>query len=341
MVSYSDVLNSNSSLRSTGASPTAVFVGGTAGIGRAALLALAKHTSNPEIYIVGRSQSSLDPVITDLKSVNPNGDYITVVGSDLTLLSDVDKASEKIKSLVGEEGHLDILIMSVGYLTFASRTESAEGLDKVTSVRYYARMRFLLNLLPLLNAAPSARVVSVFAAGYEGPLWPEDFALKEKEHYSVANAATAAASMTTLFFEEMGKQNPKMVLIHLHPGHVPYTSLVKRTENFHWLAKIVLMWIIAQLVMFFNGYSVGEAGERVLFAATNGRFRAVGRGSGGKGLEGIEVGSGGMRGSGVYRVMGNSSAKEAPKLVRDMREEGVGRKLVDHTLGEFDRIANL
>ena len=330
---YPDILTSNASLHSTGASPTAVFIGATTGIGHSALLALAKHTASPRIYVVGRSHASVTPVIKELERINRGGTYIPIQGGDLTLLSNVDKASEKIRA--GGDGHLDMLIMSVGYLTFASRTETVEGLDRITSVRYYARIRFLINLLPLLNAAPSARVVSILAAGMEGPLWPEDFALKKKEHYGFGKAAGAAASMNTLFFEEMRKQNPKIVFVHLYPGLVRETGLFDRLEHFGWLTRLFLLWVFQPLVRVF-GYSVEEAGERVLFAATSGKFRAV-EGAG----EGIEVGSDGVRGSGAYLLLADSSTTVAPEVVRDLREKGVGRKLVDHTLGEFERICNV
>jgi NAD(P)-dependent dehydrogenase (short-subunit alcohol dehydrogenase family) len=333
MVPYADILNSNTSLKSTGASPTAVFIGATSGIGRAALLALAKHTASPKIYVVGRTRALLAPVIDELKGVNPAGVYIPIEGGDLTLLSNVDKASDRIKS--HEESHLDMLVLSFGYVTFAGRTESAEGLDKLMSIGYYARMRFLLNLLPLLNAAPSPRVVSVLSAGMEGPLWPEDFALKGKGHYSVINVAGAIVSMTTLFLEEMKKRNPKVVFVHLYPGAVADTKLANRPEHFGWLTRVILMWVLVP-VMRVIGYSVQEVGERVLFAATSGRFRAV-KGGG----EGIEVGSDGTRGSGMYLVMADSSTKEAPKVAKDMREKGVGQKLMDHTTGEFERISNI
>ena len=329
MVPYTDILNSNTSLKSTGASPTAVFVGATNGIGKAALLALARHTTSPRIYVVGRTHASLAPLISQLEDINSAGTYILIEGGDLTLLSNVDKASESIRS--HGDDHLDMLIMSAGYITFASRIESAEGLDKVTCIRYYARMRFLVQLLPLLNAAPSPRVVSVLAAGMEGQLWPDDFALKEQGHYSLMKAGRAAASMTTLLLEEMRKRNPKIVFMHLHPGTVPDTGLFYRPEHIGWLTRMFMRALVP--VMKISGYTIEESGERVLFAATNGRFRAV-QGGG----EMIAVGSDGTRGSGMYLVLADSSTREAPKVIKELREKGVGPKLVDHTMGEFEKI---
>ena len=58
MVNYTDVLKNNNSLQQP--SLTAVFVGGTNGIGLGALRAFTKHAESPTIYIIGRSQSNLD-----------------------------------------------------------------------------------------------------------------------------------------------------------------------------------------------------------------------------------------------------------------------------------------
>jgi hypothetical protein len=126
-----------------------------------------------------------------------------------------------------------------GYLSFSARNPSTEGLDKITSIRYYARMRLVVNLLPLLCAAPSLRVISVLAGGKEGQLWPDDFLLGK--HYSIGNAAGASASMTTLFMEELAKQEPKskIVFVHVFPGLVTDTNLF-RTEHFGTLMKFVL-----------------------------------------------------------------------------------------------------
>lgn len=330
MVTYSDVLESNKSLKSTGASPTAVFVGATSGIGRAALIALAKHTPTPRIYVVGRSQSSLATLVDHLNGLNSAATYIPIEAGDFTLLANVDKASNTIKS--HGDSKLDLLIMSPGFITFAGRTESADGLDKLTVLRYYARMRFLQNLLPLLNAAPSPRVVSVLAGGAEGQLWPDDFALKEKGHYSITKAAVAAASMTTLFFDETRKKNPKIVFVHIHPGVVPHAGLGSPSEHLGWLTSQVMRRLVVP-AMKLVGSSVEEAGERVLFAATNGKFKQVEGGG-----EGIEVGVDGKKGSGVYLVAANSDVMEPSEVLKNMREKGWGQKVVDHTLQEFERI---
>jgi hypothetical protein len=54
---------------------------------------------------------------------------------------------------------------------------SAKGnADSKSTSRYYCRTRFIINLLPLLQQATSLRrVVTVFAGGKEGQIYPNDF----------------------------------------------------------------------------------------------------------------------------------------------------------------------
>ncbi len=326
MVSYSDVLANNSSLKSS-SGLTAVFVGATAGIGLGALRALAKHAESPTVFIVGRSESNLTDIINGLKTVNSKGTYHPIQADDLTLLANVNKACEAIKS--HSPSKIDILCLSPGYLTFASRNPSSEGLDKITSIRYYARMLFLTNLLPLLRAAPSPRVISVLAGGSEGQLWSDDFTLEK--HYSIGNAAGASASMTTFFMEELAKQpeNEKMVFVHLFPGLVTDTG-ISQTEHFGAVTKFLFGWILLPLMKPF-GYTSQEVGERVLFAATSENFKRTEDSA-------VSKSSNGQLGSGVYLVQADSSTTEAPKAFKEMRELGMGRKLHDHTMEQFEKL---
>jgi hypothetical protein len=48
---------------------------------------------------------------------------------------------------------------------YSHPAETKEGLDKTMSMLYYSRMRFAINLMPLLRASEAAHVISVFGAG--------------------------------------------------------------------------------------------------------------------------------------------------------------------------------
>jgi NAD(P)-dependent dehydrogenase (short-subunit alcohol dehydrogenase family) len=344
MVSLSDIHLNNTSLQSAGSGPTVALVGATAGIGLATFHALLKHTSSPTIYLVGRNASRLDDLIASAQKSypNPGATIVPIVAGDLTLVQHAEAAARQIASLTSR---LDLLIMSPGYLSFSSTPDfSPEGLDRITSVRFHARMRFLVTLLPALRAAPNPRVISVLAAGQEGPLVLDDLGMTRPGTYGPIYAASAAASMTTLFFEELATRpgNDKIVFVHLFPGLVG-TGL--RVVNSGWALSLLWDWIVRPLFGVL-GSTAENAGERVLFAATSGRFRRV-KPEEADGLAGtlIQRGSTDVLGSGVY-IVGEKSEVVKPKeggkdVLETLRGQGAAKKVYDYTMGEFERIEKM
>lgn len=332
-VPYADVLLNNTSLADAGSGVVAVFVGATAGIGLGALRSLTKHTTSPTIYIVGRSHAGLDVLIRDdLQKLNTGATLIPVVAADLTLVGDAERAANEI---VKAAARVDLLIMSPGYIDFGHNV-SPEGIDRLMALRYYCRMRFLVTLAPRLKASPSPRVVSVLAGGMEGSLIKDDLLLER--NFSAWNAAVGATTMTTLFLEEWAREdgNQRLVCCHVYPGWVGDTGM-RVGEGFPGWLRVVLDWVVAP-VMRLVGYTSEEAGERVIFAATSGRFRRLKEGLSGEGTL-VQKGVDGRLGSGVYLVQGNSTVKTQNNTLKQIREEGMGRRVVDHTLEQFERIS--
>lgn len=332
MVPYKDVLNSNESLKVAGSGVTAVFVGATNGIGLGALRALTKHTDAPTVYIVGRSVQRLEALIEELKSLNETATFIPIQATDLGLIRDADAAAKEIAKTAKK---IDLLIMSPGFIAL-HRDESAEGLDRQFCIQYYSRMRMLVTLAPLLRQAPSPRVVSVLHGGGEGEVWEDDWALKK---HSLLKGAGACIAMNTLFLEEYAKQpgNESMVLEHIYPGWVGDTNMA--IHGLPWWTKPIFSLFIIPLGKLV-GYTSEEAGERVLFAATSGRFRRLKDGMSAEGSM-IQTGVDGKAGSGVYIIGATSQALQANKTLKKLQSEGMAKKVYDHTLGEFERIAKL
>lgn len=331
-VPLSDILANNTSLTTANPSElTAVFIGATAGIGLGALQALTRHTSTPTIYIVGRSPTKLASLIHDLRCSNQKATFVPIHAPDLTKVASAQKAAAEIARQVDR---VDLLVMSAGYITFAAREEHpSEGIDKITALRYYSRMAFLMGLAPALQAASRARVISVLAGGKEGQLWREDLLLREKGHYGVHIAGGAAASLTTLFFEEVSRRNgwEKIVFAHESPGVV---STDLEIGGLGMIGDVLLKWI-ARPIVHLVGYTKEEAGERVLFVGTSGNFKRLAEGGEG-GM--VAKGSDGTVGSGVYLVQGNTGVVETTKEMVKMREDGMAKVVYDHTLDVLAKI---
>jgi len=230
MVTITDVRTSNATFKESKESLVALFVGATSGIGLGTLKQFAKNAYAPKIYIVGRSKSAAAPILDEIAKSNPQAS-VNFIETEISLIKNVDKASEEITS---KEKNLDLLFMSPGYLSFdgrngkqeeCSRTsqtlltrdlESSEGIDIPHALRYYSRLRFAYNLLPLLNASSSPRVVSILAGGKEIDINFDD--LECRNNFNGFRAAGNGATQTTLAFEELAKTNQNITFIHKFPG---------------------------------------------------------------------------------------------------------------------------
>ncbi|OAG35575.1 hypothetical protein AYO21_10251 [Fonsecaea monophora] len=313
MVSTSDILLNNTSLLSPGSGPVCALVGCTEGIGLATLHAVLRHTSTPTIYLVGET-ARLDALKTSAQSLNASANIVPIVATPdegSNLVSCVQDAAREMVAL--NPPRLDLLIMSsTSPSPSADISLTEEGIDRTICAEYCARMRILVTLLPLLRLAASPRVVSVLAGGREGWVDVDDLGTPRTTEPS---PTAAAATMTTLFFEHLAAQaeNDKIVFLHVNPG-VVFGGIDTSVDE-----------------------AEAEAGERVLFAATNGRFRRVRDPERAKGTL-IQQGSDGVLGSGVYLVNGDSSVvedggSEELKRLRSDTGAGVVHKIWEYTMG--------
>jgi hypothetical protein len=133
-------------------------------------------------------------------------------------------------------------------------------------------MRAIQNLLPLLKASPSPRVVSVLAGGLEGKLVEDDLDLLKPKNYSIINAAVHSATMGTLVLGRFAAQNPEISFVHAYPGSVATTTFSKGSTG---IVKLLLSWVIQPIINTFFATSVDDAGARALFYLTSARYAVV------------------------------------------------------------------
>jgi NAD(P)-dependent dehydrogenase (short-subunit alcohol dehydrogenase family) len=124
---------------------TAVFVGGTSGIGEYAVRSLAStHGSSGRglrVYIVGRNEASANAIISDCKKVCPTGEFHFIPAKDLSLIREVDRVCVEItRSIQSERAYagmlpasIELLVMTQAYFAFGSKLER-QGLKSPISL---------------------------------------------------------------------------------------------------------------------------------------------------------------------------------------------------------------
>lgn len=213
-----------------------------------------------------------------------------------------------------------------------------EGLPIALSVGFYARTRFILNLLPNLKRANGlSRVVSVLAGGHEGPIESTDF---QGRTLSMMKLRGHMTSMTDLAMEKLSEYAPEVSFINDFPGAVK--SGIGREAN-TVMTRLLSMFI--SIIGPFVFMPTRESGERHLFFATSAKYppRDADVQQAGVPLPtGVNVayGTDGRLGSGVYSVHfdGESSGANVVDLLATLREQGMVQKVWQHILSEYKRI---
>ncbi|UQC75273.1 uncharacterized protein CLUP02_01927 [Colletotrichum lupini] len=319
MVSLHVVNQSNALVASLPKGLVAVFIGATSGIGKSTLQHLAQHARSPHIYTVARPQTvaSHETFLASLRaSANPDASY-TLLPADHALISDIDAAMETI---LQRETKVDILFLSAGFIAFEGRQNTVEGLDPSMSTRYYTRLRAVQKLLPLLHKAARPRVVSVLAAGLEGPMPDEeDLDLRKPGNWGYWPASVQATTMGTLALEVLARENPGVSFVHSMPGPVATPGL-ERARGFGVDVR--------------GEMGVEEAGQRGLFLATSDLYDSRGR-------EGVMRVPGGVEdvkrsGGGVFLVGPEGERVDNEEVLGGMRERGLDVKVWNFTRELFD-----
>lgn len=207
------------------------------------------------------------------------------------------------------------------------------GMSLVT----HSRLRFILNLLTLLQAADSLRrVVSVGAASCEGAI---DTSNLLGEGFSVLKLRDQFASMQTLLLEEVSRRAPDVSLVHDVPGVVE-SGITRDAQGL----QATMMIAVARLLRPLISTPTAECGERHVFLATSAMFPP--RES--KAIDGVPLkdtataarGSNGTNGSGTYTLDNKcvSSPSRAEEILRAFRDNGTAKLVWESIASDLKRI---
>jgi hypothetical protein len=197
-------------------------------------------------------------------------------------------------------------------------------------------MRFILNLLPLLQKADSLRrVVSVLAATTEGAI---DLNNIPGEGFFLLKWRNQIASCQTLLLEEAARRAPEVSFTHNVPGIVK-GGIMRQPEGVR-LAVIIAISSLFEPFLQDLQTPPDACGERHLMLATSAMYPAgknAGAVAGVPVVEDLAVarGSNGNMGSGIYSVdhKGESAPPKVEKLLAKFRQDGTADKVLEHVAG--------
>ncbi len=184
-------------------SKTIVVTGATSGIGLAAAELLVRQ--GVFVIGVGRSAERCREAERRLRFLNPQAGAVYRV-ADLSLQRQVRDLAAQIRELVTSNGRpgLDGLINNAGTFTYWLAL-TAEGFETQWAVNHLAPFLLTHELLPLLRAAPTARVVTTSSDSHFGlRLDWEDIQLRH--HYNGLRAYGQTKLANVLFTLELNQR---------------------------------------------------------------------------------------------------------------------------------------
>lgn len=130
-------------------------VTGTGGLGFEDALALAR--AGAEVILAGRNSEKGAEAVAAIQGEAPQA-RIRFEAIDLARLASVDAFVERLK---GRIGRLDLLINNAGVMRPPRRMETPDGFEIQFGTNYLGHFALTAGLMPLLMAAPDARVVTL------------------------------------------------------------------------------------------------------------------------------------------------------------------------------------
>lgn len=188
-----------------------VITGATSGIGLATASALAK--GGAAIIGVGRSPERCHAAEQATGAAQPTGGLVTFLAADLSLQTEVRRLARAIQAALEawHRPHLNVLINNAATVPFW-QTLTPEGFDMQWAVNHLAPFLLTMELLPLLQAAPRGRVITVSSGShYSGRLDWQDIQLRR--HYNPLRAYNQSKLANVLFTLEFNRR-------FAAPGHV-------------------------------------------------------------------------------------------------------------------------
>lgn len=239
---------------------TYVITGATSGIGLAVAQALARRGAS--VIGVGREADRCRGAELELAALAPAGAPIRYLAADLSLQSEVRRLAGLIVETLHNWGRnsLDGLINNAATVPFW-QVLTREGFDMQWAVNHLAPFLLTMQLLPLLQASPMARVVTVSSGSHRGARmnWEDVQLLRGYSPIKAYGRTKLGNILFTAEFNRRFANCPNLRAFAADPGLVN-TRIGFKSNS--WLAR--LAWDVRRR----GGGPPEKAAEGILYLAT-------------------------------------------------------------------------
>ncbi|MFZ0324230.1 MAG: SDR family NAD(P)-dependent oxidoreductase, partial [Actinomycetes bacterium] len=205
---------------------TVLITGGGRGLGRVTAAKLA--VAGCRVILVARTATASKAAAQEIRGTHPEA----VVEARWVDLSSMTQIRGFAEAVVGEHEPIDVLFHVAGVMqTSRTRRLSVDGLEETLAVNTLAPFLLTGLLLPALEQAPSARVVTVSSRlhlpGSRGEPVDFDFADPQLEHDYNPDRAYKNSKLAVLWFtyELQRRLQPRPITANaVCPGFVPATA---------------------------------------------------------------------------------------------------------------------
>jgi retinol dehydrogenase 14 len=199
------------------AAKTVLVTGGTAGIGRATALGLARMGAH--LAICGRDRERTEGAAGEIRAAG--GGQVEVFVADLFSQSEVRRLAEEVLQRCSR---IDVLVNNVGGY-WNTRHVTADRLERSLALNHLAPFLLTSLLLDRLQQSAPARVVTVSSNAHaQGRIDFDD--LQGERSYAGARAYSQSKLANVLFTYELARRLPatSVTANALHPGVVRGTA---------------------------------------------------------------------------------------------------------------------
>lgn len=200
---------------------TAIVTGATGGLGFETARMLAEHGAR--VILAGRNSGKGDAALRQIRTQAPRAD-IAFEMIDLGSLASVAAFSSR---MLAQGQPVDILVNNAGVMTPPTRKTTSDGHELQIGTNYLSHVALTAHLMPLLMAAPAARVVSLSSvAARQGKI---DLSNLQSQPYRPMVAYSQSKLACLMFAFELQRQSEAngwgITSIAAHPG-IARTDLI-------------------------------------------------------------------------------------------------------------------